>query len=37
MEEARCPQCEARIGGRDHRPADGVRRADDLEEEFGEN
>ncbi|KAH8594174.1 hypothetical protein B0O99DRAFT_652786 [Bisporella sp. PMI_857] len=35
MEEARCPQCEELIGGLDHTPSQGVRRAEDLEAEFG--
>ena len=34
MEEARCPQCEEPIGGHDHTPVQGVRRAEDLEVEF---
>jgi ribosomal protein L30/L7E len=32
MERVRCPECEAPIGGRDHRPADGVRRAVEMDE-----
>ena len=35
MEMARCPQCAAPVGGADHQPADGVRRAEDMEAEFG--
>ena len=35
METARCPQCGATVGGDDHRPAEGVRRANDLEDQFG--
>jgi len=35
METARCPQCGATVGGAHHQPADGVRRAEDLEAEFG--
>ncbi|MCJ1286467.1 hypothetical protein MMC26_005812 [Xylographa opegraphella] len=35
MQTSRCPQCGATVGGANHRPADGVRRADDLEAEFG--
>ncbi|KAL4785910.1 hypothetical protein BJX76DRAFT_366539 [Aspergillus varians] len=35
MEEARCLQCGERVGGLDHTPSAGVRRADDLEREFG--
>lgn len=31
MEEASCPQCEARIGGQHHRLEQGVQRADDLD------
>jgi len=34
MEEARCPTCGGRIGGRDHQAVEGVSRADDLEEEL---
>ncbi|KAK8236036.1 putative NF-X1 finger and helicase domain protein [Phyllosticta capitalensis] len=30
-----CPECGAPVGGRDHRVAQGVRRAEDLESEFG--
>ncbi|ODM20268.1 hypothetical protein SI65_03321 [Aspergillus cristatus] len=30
-----CPECGARVGGRDHRTVDGVTRADDLERELG--
>jgi hypothetical protein len=33
MEEARCPECGARIGGHDHTLVEGVVRADDLERE----
>lgn len=36
MELARCPICGEAIGGRDHRPAEGVGRAEDLEREFAE-
>lgn len=35
MEEARCPQCGQPIGGLDHTPSQGVRRAEDLDVEFG--
>ena len=35
MKTARCPQCGATVGGAHHQPADGVRRAEDLEVEFG--
>lgn len=35
METTRCPQCGAPVGGQHHQEADGVRRARDLEEEFG--
>ncbi len=35
METATCPQCGATVGGTHHRPADGVRRAEDLEAQFG--
>ncbi|KAL4908894.1 hypothetical protein BDW74DRAFT_187382 [Aspergillus multicolor] len=34
MEEARCPQCDERVGGHDHRPVPGVQRADDLDAAF---
>lgn len=36
MELARCSQCDAPIGGQNHRPTDGVARADDLENELRE-
>lgn len=32
MEEARCPECGAGIGGRDHLAVDGVTRAEDMEQ-----
>lgn len=32
MEEARCPECGSPVGGQDHEPADGVRRAGGIEE-----
>lgn len=35
MQTARCPQCNAPIGGSSHRPADGVQYAGDIEREFG--
>ncbi|KAK5680009.1 hypothetical protein LTS10_007957 [Elasticomyces elasticus] len=35
MELARCPACGAGIGGQDHRPAEGVEAAEDIEREFG--
>lgn len=38
MEEARCPECEAPVGGMSHVPAQGVQRADNIEDiahEFG--
>ncbi|KAL9598764.1 MAG: hypothetical protein Q9219_004261 [cf. Caloplaca sp. 3 TL-2023] len=35
METARCPQCGATVGGRNHQPAAGVSRAADFEEMFG--
>ena len=35
MERTRCPQCNAPIGGVDHRPDEGVQRATELEEELG--
>ncbi|KAI0118538.1 hypothetical protein F4776DRAFT_258264 [Hypoxylon sp. NC0597] len=31
MERAMCPECGAPVGGADHRPAEGVQRADDIE------
>ena len=34
METARCPQCGATVGGTHHQPAEGVRRADDIERGF---
>ena len=34
MQLARCPQCGAAIGGQDHRPTEGVARADELEREL---
>jgi len=34
MEEARCPECGARIGGQNHNLVEGVARADDLEREI---
>ena len=34
MEEARCPECGARIGGHNHTLLEGVVRADDLEREM---
>jgi hypothetical protein len=35
MENARCPQCNARIGGTDHRLVQGVTHAADLEQRYG--
>ncbi|PYI11934.1 P-loop containing nucleoside triphosphate hydrolase protein [Aspergillus sclerotiicarbonarius CBS 121057] len=35
MEEARCPQCDAPVGGINHQLAPGIRRADDMDVEFG--
>ena len=35
MQTARCPQCNAPIGGRNHQPAEGVEQAGDIEQEFG--
>ncbi|KAI1824167.1 hypothetical protein F4861DRAFT_548947 [Xylaria intraflava] len=32
MENARCPECNAPVGGEDHHPAEGVRRADEIED-----
>lgn len=31
MEEARCSECGAPIGGRNHQAVDGVARAEDME------
>ncbi|RAH41543.1 P-loop containing nucleoside triphosphate hydrolase protein, partial [Aspergillus brunneoviolaceus CBS 621.78] len=36
MEEARCPQCEAPVGGLNHQLAEGARPAEDMNREFGE-
>jgi len=35
MQAARCPQCDAPIGGQNHVPAAGVENAGDIEREFG--
>jgi hypothetical protein len=35
MERARCPQCDASIGGQNHTAVEGVTRAVDLEEQLG--
>lgn len=35
MQTARCPQCNAPIGGSGHQPAEGVEHAGDIEQEFG--
>ncbi|KAA6410498.1 MAG: NF-X1 finger and helicase domain [Lasallia pustulata] len=35
MQTARCPQCEATVGGTNHQAVAGVTRATDLEAEFG--
>jgi hypothetical protein len=35
METSRCPQCGSPVGGHDHQTIDGVRRATDLELQFG--
>lgn len=35
MEAARCPQCDAPIGGRNHQSAAGVQHARDIERDFG--
>ncbi|KAI0190325.1 hypothetical protein F4808DRAFT_476549 [Astrocystis sublimbata] len=32
MEQARCPECDAVVGGRNHRAEEGVRRADEMED-----
>lgn len=31
MEQARCPECDSPVGGQNHSPAEGVRRAEDIE------
>ena len=31
MEEARCPECGARVGGRNHQAVEGVTRATNME------
>lgn len=36
MQETRCPQCGAPVGGQHHMAAEGVTRAADLEEAFGQ-
>ncbi|KAG2025031.1 hypothetical protein GB937_003258 [Aspergillus fischeri] len=35
MEQTACPECGEPVGGREHRVAEGVTRADDLETSFG--
>jgi hypothetical protein len=35
MQTARCPQCNAPIGGSNHQAAEGVQHAGDIELEFG--
>jgi hypothetical protein len=35
MQTARCPQCDAPIGGQNHAPAAGVVNAEDIERDFG--
>ncbi|KAK6397849.1 hypothetical protein LTR65_005097 [Meristemomyces frigidus] len=35
MQTARCPQCDARIGGEHHQAEDGVTHAGDIERDFG--
>lgn len=35
MQESRCPQCGAAVGGQHHQEAAGVTRAGDIETEFG--
>ena len=35
MQETKCPQCGAPVGGQSHRAAEGVTHANDLEQEFG--
>ena len=32
MEEARCPECGAAVGGRSHQAVEGVTRARDMED-----
>ncbi|KAJ3167234.1 hypothetical protein HDU87_001723, partial [Geranomyces variabilis] len=34
MQRARCPECGSAVGGQNHRPDDGVRRATEFEREF---
>lgn len=34
MQQARCPQCNASIGGQNHTAVEGVSRATDLEEQL---
>jgi hypothetical protein len=36
MQLARCPACNAGIGGRSHRAVDGVTHAADIEQQFGD-
>lgn len=36
MEQARCPQCGATIGGQNHRAVEGVAHARDIEQQFGQ-
>ncbi|KAK3366563.1 hypothetical protein B0H63DRAFT_405475 [Podospora didyma] len=31
MEMARCPECGAAVGGQNHAPTEGVRRAEDID------
>lgn len=34
MQTARCPQCDATIGGQQHRAVEGTTHAHDLEQQF---
>ncbi|KAL8847376.1 MAG: hypothetical protein Q9221_007563 [Calogaya cf. arnoldii] len=35
MQTSRCPQCGASVGGQGHQAVEGVRRAEDMDEQFG--
>ncbi|KAL8735802.1 MAG: hypothetical protein Q9166_000666 [cf. Caloplaca sp. 2 TL-2023] len=35
MQTSRCPQCGAPVGGQGHQAVEGVRRAEDMDEQFG--
>lgn len=36
MEEAKCPQCGAPVGGQDHEFVEGVTRAHDMDDDFAQ-